>query len=114
MRGKVDFEVYQNYVYLPDLYASNPRLCKCNNGSVELNPETKAIMSSYSAEIKQARQVDDVVFFEITLTLIDMQQNKREWTVLRRYSQFDALRSQLEKDLGIKVPKHPGLHLLDA
>ena len=85
-----------------------------HNAKIELNPETKAIMSSYSAEIKQARQVDDVVFFEITLTLIDMQQNKREWTVLRRYSQFDALRSQLEKDLGIKVPKHPGLHLLDA
>merc|ERR1712166_1386141 len=77
------------------------------NGSVELNPETKAIMSSYSAEIKQARQVDDVVFFEISLTLIDMQQNKREWTVLRRYSQFDALRSQLQKDLGIKAHNFP-------
>merc|ERR1711865_104460 len=80
------------------------------NGSVELNPETKAIMSSYSAEIKQARQVDDVVFFEISLTLIDMQQNKREWTVLRRYSQFDALRSQLEKDLGIKAHNFPRKH----
>merc|ERR1712166_496454 len=80
------------------------------NGSVELNPETKAIMSSYSAEIKQARQVDDVVFFEISLTLIDMQQNKREWTVLRRYSQFDALRSQLQKDLGIKAHNFPRKH----
>jgi len=67
-------------------------------------------MSSYSAEIKQARQVDDVVYFEITLTLIDMQQNKREWTVLRRYSQFDVLRSQLENDLGIKAHNFPRKH----
>ena len=69
-----------------------------------------AAMPLLRATITGTTTADDVVYFDITVTRGNSKYGSPSWKVARRYSEFDSLRKQLEKD-GIDVVDFPRKHL---